>query len=131
MDQGIDMARVEQTRMTMGMRIAAAVVGSILGIWSWNMYAEYRARVQLQAYSDSLQRDVSVASANYAAASAAHQREQQRQADAQRSRFVLQYGQRCVGGTVINVSGSSYTQILGSAGRPVACSAGIASEPLR
>ena len=117
--------------MTMGMRIAAAVVGSILGIWSWNMYAEHRARVQAQAEIDSMQREVAVASAKYAVRSAAQQREQQRQADAQRARFVLEYGQRCVGGTVVNVSGSSYTQVLGSAGRPVACSAGMASEPLR
>ena len=122
----------------MGMRIAAAVMGSLLGIWSWNMYAEHRARVQLQAEIDSasaqslqIQREALVQSANYAASLAARQREEQQQADLQRSRFLLSSNQRCVGGTVINVSGSSYTQVLGSAGRPVACSAGMAAEPLR
>ena len=125
------MARVEKPRIPIALLIVVSALGSILGIWLSHMYAEHRARMQLQAQIDSLQQDAAVASAQYAAATAAQQREQQRQADAQRARFVLEYGQRCVGGTVINVSGSSYTQVLGSAGRPVACSAGMASEPLR
>ena len=125
------MGRAEQPRIPIAVFIILSVFGSILGISLSHMYAEHRARVQLQAQIDSFQRDVAVASAKYAVTSAAQQREQQRLSDEQRARFVLEYGQRCVGGTVINVSGSSYTQVLGLAGRPVACSAGMASEPLR
>lgn len=39
--------------------------------------------------------------------------------DLQRSR--LDVGQQCIGGTVVNVKGSSYVQLAGAAGRPVRC----------
>lgn len=51
-----------------------------------------------------------------------------RQAEAERQRLLdlrrraLKVGERCIGGTVVEVNGSSYTQALGAQGRPVACS---------
>ncbi len=35
--------------------------------------------------------------------------------------LTLNPDEQCIGGTVVRVIGSSYTQVLGAAGRPVAC----------
>lgn len=56
-------------------------------------------------------------------------RQQQQAMDVARRQ--LGANQRCIGGTVITVTGSSYTQVLGSGGRPVACSGEFAKEALR
>ena len=37
-------------------------------------------------------------------------------------RLRLKGSERCIGGTVVQVSGSTYTQAIGPDGRPVACS---------
>jgi preprotein translocase subunit SecF len=46
------------------------------------------------------------------------------------SRRALASDQRCVGGVVIQVTGSTYTQ-LGSISSPIHCSDGYADQPLR
>jgi len=63
-----------------------------------------------------------------AAMVAQHQAEVRQQQEAawaraqEMKRRELATDERCVGGTVIRVSGSSYTQVLGGDLRPVACS---------
>jgi uncharacterized protein HemX len=62
--------------------------------------------------------------------------EQQRQRElatqaTERQRHVLADDQRCVGGTVITVRGTVYTQDTGQDGRPIHCSGSLAAVPLR
>jgi hypothetical protein len=45
--------------------------------------------------------------------------------------YKLDRNQQCVGGVVINRSGSSFTQIFGKDGKPVPCNGDTAAEPLR
>nr|WP_165583133.1 hypothetical protein [Dyella soli] len=39
----------------------------------------------------------------------------------QRDRLALRASEQCIGGTVVEVNGSTYVQVLGSDGRPEAC----------
>jgi hypothetical protein len=57
-------------------------------------------------------------------------REQSRQAAADRLRYALADNQRCVGGVVVQVDGSRYTQ-LGSIQYPIHCDGYFADRPLR
>lgn len=52
------------------------------------------------------------------------------EAERRRRSFQLSGNQRCIGGVVIEVSGSSYTQ-LGSVGQPVHCVGQLADRPIR
>lgn len=45
--------------------------------------------------------------------------------------YRLDHNQRCIGGIVINRSGSSYTQSVGTDGKPIPCKGDIAAQPLR
>ena len=45
--------------------------------------------------------------------------------------YRLAPGQQCIGGIVINRSGSSFSQAVGSKGQPIKCSGDKAEEPLR
>ena len=112
-------------------RIAAIVVGSLLGVLIWHVYADYRVQ---QAQRDA-----------WAAVQAAARDPdpmglvalQQRQLQAQRlatdreqARYRLALNQRCVGGVVVQVDGSSYTQ-LGTIASPVHCAGDRADRPIR
>ncbi|HWX67668.1 MAG TPA: hypothetical protein VNZ27_14715 [Rhodanobacter sp.] len=45
--------------------------------------------------------------------------------------YRLDRNQQCVGGIVINRSGSSFTQVAGKDGKPIPCKGDTAAEPLR
>jgi hypothetical protein len=45
--------------------------------------------------------------------------------------YRLDRNQQCVGGVVINRSGSSFTQVFGKDGAPIPCKGDLATEPLR
>lgn len=55
---------------------------------------------------------------------------QERLREYEQSRRSLAPNQRCIGGVVIEVEGSTYTQ-LGSFSRPIHCADGYADQPLR
>ena len=62
------------------------------------------------------------------------QEQQQRQLALQaqeRERQTLSQDQRCVGGTVITVRGTVYSQEVGADGRAVHCTGNLAAVPLR
>jgi cytidylate kinase len=45
--------------------------------------------------------------------------------------YRLDRNQQCVGGVVINRSGTSFTQVFGKDGAPIPCRGDLATEPLR
>lgn len=45
--------------------------------------------------------------------------------------YQLARNQQCIGGIVINRSGSSFTQAFGTNGKPISCKGDTAAEPLR
>lgn len=45
--------------------------------------------------------------------------------------YRLDRNQQCVGGVVINRSGTSFTQVFGKDGTPIPCKGDLATEPLR
>lgn len=58
--------------------------------------------------------------------------EKQRQEElAAQASYRLDRNQQCVDGTVINRSGSSFTQAVGKDGQPIPCTGDLATEPLR
>jgi hypothetical protein len=57
-------------------------------------------------------------------------RQRELAADLDQQRHMLAGNQRCVGGVVVQVDGTSYTQ-LGSIANPVRCSGGMADRVLR
>ncbi|WP_158754152.1 hypothetical protein [Dyella sp. S184] len=58
--------------------------------------------------------------------------EKQRQEElAAQASYRLDRNQQCIDGTVINHSGSSFTQAVGKDGQPIPCTGDLATEPLR
>ena len=58
--------------------------------------------------------------------------DRQRQEDLRvKASYQLDRNQQCVGGIVINHSGSSFTQVSGKNGQPMTCKGDTATEPLR
>lgn len=58
------------------------------------------------------------------------ERQRQEQLRVQAS-YRLDRNQQCIGGIVINRSGSSFAQAVGNGGAPIACKGDLATEPLR
>ncbi|MGA0587386.1 hypothetical protein ACO2Q2_09710 [Dyella sp. KRB-257] len=101
--------------------IGAAVVG-VAGFVGYNEYSRQRDLRDLmdfvggvQSSAQEMQQSAAMDAAQASARAAA------RRDALQRSRM-LSPVERCIAGTVVTVSGSTYTQATGSDGRPVACS---------
>ncbi|MBT2142398.1 hypothetical protein KK141_22850 [Dyella sp. LX-66] len=109
-----------------GLSIVAAAALLLVGFVS---YREHEKRQAAEAIEDAIQQfakefpppppiayppraDESARQHQAAAFLAAEQRRQALQ---------LAPDERCIGGTVVRVSGNSYTQVAGAAGRPAAC----------
>jgi hypothetical protein len=132
---------VVMPKMSLELRILAVVVGSIVGVWTWNVVAEYRARVEAQAFVQSVSDSFHDAVKQGQQAEAQSQlQERQRlwdqhreqvkaEVNAEQSRR-LSGNQRCVGGVVLVVDGSTYGQ-LGTVGDPVRCNGQYADRPIR
>jgi flagellar biosynthesis GTPase FlhF len=67
----------------------------------------------------------------YQAAQAARMDRQRQEELRIQASYRLNRNQQCVGGIVINRSGSSFTQVAGSDGAPIACKGDTATQPLR
>ncbi|MEP6899818.1 MAG: hypothetical protein ABI870_14930 [Rhodanobacter sp.] len=116
--------------------LAALVIFGVLVI-GWRALERERDREDAQAVMDSI---TQYAQQGLADSLRQTEAESQRQLDVQqRAREVdamnvdrrrLLPDQRCIGGTVITVKGSVYTQVL-LGGTPVSCSGVYASVPLR
>lgn len=57
--------------------------------------------------------------------------ERERRASTERRSRTLSASQRCIGGTVVEVNGSTYVQLVGASGKPVRCTGRMADSPLR
>lgn len=93
----------------------------------------------VMSYNAQKQVEAAVAHGRQVVAQQQAQRQVQRRVNQQRRREsqardlasrTLSSSQMCVGGTVVDVSGSTYTQRIQS-GRPVACRGRLADQPLR
>lgn len=67
----------------------------------------------------------------YQAAQAARMDRQRQEELRVQASYRLDRNQQCAGGIVINHSGSSFTQAVGTDGKPIACRGDLATEPLR
>jgi hypothetical protein len=67
----------------------------------------------------------------YQEAQAIRLNEQRQEALRVQATYRLDRNQQCVGGLVINRSGSSFTQAVGTGGKPIACKGDTATQALR
>lgn len=125
-------------RMDSSWKIAVAIVlSALLVIVCLIGYREYdrqrdidMAMSMLQGLGESSQQYVQQ-QADYRAAEAANSAERRRRVVAEDlRRRTLEGNQRCVGGVVVQVEGSTYTQ-LGTISQPAYCAGGVADQPLR
>lgn len=115
-----------------GLAVAIALV--VLGLaWRFAMvfYAERSMQQAFEQLSEQ-QRVMAVRQQQQLLEQESRRRQDQQLADAAlRERRTLAVNQRCVGGTVITVIGTAYTQDTGEDGRPVHCAGNLAAVPLR
>jgi len=114
-------------------RIAVVVVGAIAGLWTWSTVAEYRAQTSADVIVQSVAGGflAAVQQANADKAVLAQQRARQQHAARERhQRRVLASNQQCLGGAVVQIDGTTYTQ-LGSMANPVHCSGSLADRAIR
>jgi biopolymer transport protein ExbB/TolQ len=76
-------------------------------------------------------RQVGEDAAHYHAEQLRREERQRQEALRLRARYQLGPNQQCAGGMVIDRSGSSFSQAIGSTGEPIKCSGDTAEEPLR
>jgi hypothetical protein len=107
-------------KIALGIVAAAALL--LLGFVADREFERQRdiaeAQAMLQGLADTAQQAVQDGQREAAQRQRWRVEQQQRALDARR----LGQDERCVGGTVVVVSGSSYTQVAGAGGRPTACS---------
>jgi hypothetical protein len=108
--KGIDM----DSRVFWGVLCALLVFSGLVAVG-----AAIRQRAAEQAAAEAFQQFLK-ASADPDPMGLRREAARRRAEDLQRRR--LTSGEQCIGGTVVNVSGSSYVQITGAGGRPVRCS---------
>jgi len=115
-------------------RIAGSIVASALGLYvgfvGYREFARQRDINQVQVAIQQLSDSAKQALAQSQAQDAYSRELQRRKVAADRRRRELEGGQQCVGGVVVVVNGSSYTQ-LGSVGDPVRCNGSYADRPIR
>jgi hypothetical protein len=117
--------------------LAALVVFGLL-IVGWRALERERDIEDAQAAMQQIADQLSVATRQVQQETAAQRRavELSQQAESLRSmrerdRALLADDQRCIGGTVIAVKGSTYTQALGAGRMPIPCAGRLANQPLR
>lgn len=76
-------------------------------------------------------RQVSEDAAQYKVEQARREERQQQEALRIKASYRLDPNQKCADGMVINRSGSSFSQAIGSKGLPIQCTGDTAAEPLR
>ena len=103
-----------------GLSIVAAAALLLFGFIAYREYEKQQAAEAIEAAVDQFQREMKQLTPARSTPSfdprAAHEA-----AERWRQVLQLQPDEQCIGGTVVRVSGSSYTQVSGGSGRPVAC----------
>ena len=112
----------------MAWKIFAGVLGALLAFWlivslTTGLFLFGAAKV----VGDGAREAISANQQHQAAASQA----QALRALQRSAALLLGPDEQCIGSTVVRVSGSSYTQALGAAGRPVACVGRQRLDPAR
>jgi hypothetical protein len=111
--------------------IVAGAVVLLLGFIGYHEYERQRDIREAQEMMSSLGEYASQAMADASRQEQRRQAVQTYQQSVERQRYVLSSSQRCIGGTVVTVNGTVYTQDISADGRPVRCSGNLATQPLR
>jgi hypothetical protein len=116
------------SRIALGIVAAAALL--LVGYIGYSEFQRQRDIAQAQALMSSLGEQGTRVLAQFHAQDAAQQQRQREAVAMSWDRRLLMGNQRCVGGVVVVVNGTSYTQ-LGTVGDPVRCSGRYADRPIR
>lgn len=112
----------------MAWKIFAGVLGALLAFW---LIVSLTTGLFLFGAAKAVSDDArQVISANQQRQAEAMQAQRLRD-DQRRRALLLAPGEQCIGGTVVRVSGNSYTQAVGADGRPVACVGRQRLDPAR
>jgi hypothetical protein len=114
----------------LGLSIVGAAAVLLVGFVAYREWSRHRDIAEATEAFQSVVTAGQQAMARSAAASREWSRRQAQRARVESARYVLAADQRCVGGVVVQVRGSVYTQ-LGSISQPIHCAGRRADKPLR